>query len=70
VFENPTRPLASPTATFIDVGNADDNGFERFCKDKVVPATASYPINVEGNTGEPWKARFIMSSAYSPPSPE
>jgi len=67
-FEIPTTPLE--TATFKEVGNADDKGVVRFCKDSEALPMAVHGEITEGRTVLPWNARFITSSAYTPPSPE
>jgi hypothetical protein len=67
-FEIPTTPREA--ATFREVGNADDKGIVRFFKDSEAFPMAVHGERTEGRTVLPWNARFITSSAYTPPSPE
>lgn len=57
-------------ATLTESGRAVERATEVFCSVKVALPIGVHGERVAGNSVLYWKARFWISSAYIPPSPE
>jgi hypothetical protein len=51
------------TATFIEMGRADDSGVASALRDSVVPSMGDHPVKLLAFRLLPWKARLLINSA-------